>query len=82
MFGRDEREGGAVKQIRVVDLVVLSGIALVLGALAPVHHVLLTAKGWFIVAGLLAAAAVIVVIASYMRWVNGLATERARADRR
>jgi hypothetical protein len=73
-----------VKQIRVVDLLVLSGIALVLGALARsrLGQVMLTTRGWFIVAGLLAAAAVILTIASYLRWVNALAAENARADQR
>jgi hypothetical protein len=65
----------------VVDLVVISGLALVLGELALRHRVLLSATAWDWIAGLSAVAAVGLAIARYARWLQGLpATRRAVSE--
>ena len=70
-----------MKQIRVVDLVLISGIALVMGALARTHAVLLSATGWYWVAALSAVAAFGLAIAQYALWLQRLpAPRRALAE--
>ncbi len=51
-----------LKQIRVVDLIILAGIALLLGA-QDVGRVPLGRTAWFTIAGLLAVAGVAIAIA-------------------
>jgi hypothetical protein len=66
-----------VKQIRVVDLVLMSAIALVLGELALRHPVLLSRTGWQWVAALSAVTALGLGIAHYVRWMDRLSERRA-----
>jgi hypothetical protein len=69
-----------VKQIRVVDLIVLAGIALVLGAQDKLGHVPLNRATWYVIAGLLGFIAVAVAIRRYWIWLDSLPTGwRARA---
>ena len=61
-----------MRQIRVVDLVLISAIALVLGELARTHKVVLTATGWHWVAGLSAVVAVGLGIVQCSLWLQRL----------
>ena len=75
---RNEEDG--VRQIRVVDLVLISAISLVLGELARTHRVVFSATGWHWVAGLAAVAAVALGYTQYVRWLERrLAARRALA---
>jgi hypothetical protein len=71
-----------VKQLRVVDFVMLSGIALGLGALAPSGQVVLSTGQWRAVAALFALTAVGLVIAQCALFMQRFPSPPpSRADR-